>query len=149
MTESEGIVARVDGEHVWLDVSGATGCGGCEKGGGCGLGGDSRGRRLRRVRNTAGARIGDTVVLSVPDGAVLKAALWSYLAPLALAITGAASGLTFFGGDGAAVAGAVAGLAAGGLVLKLAGNRLARGREPLLAMRVKPAVVQLHRKPAS
>jgi sigma-E factor negative regulatory protein RseC len=145
MTESEAIVTRVDGQHVWLDVARASSCGSCERAGSCGT--DSRREtQRRRVPNTVGARVGDTVVLGVPDGAVLKAVLWSYLVPLVLTIVGAASGLAL-GGEGGAVIGAVAGLAAGGFILGFAGRRLERARQPLLVMRLKPAIVQLQRKP--
>lgn len=145
MTESEAIVTRLDGEHLWLDASG--GCSSCESSGGCGLS-DGHGKRPQRVRNTVGARVGDSVILSVPDGAVLKATLWSYLMPLGLTIAGAASGQAF-GGEAGAVAGALGGLTVGWGALRIVSTRLMSGREPLVTMRLKEVVVHLHRNQLS
>lgn len=141
MTESEAVVVGIDGDHAVLELTGPGSCGGCEKVAGCGLG-DGRMQRRQRVRNDVGARIGDTVILRVPDGAVLKAALRAYIWPLLLILIGVASGLTF-GGDPFAAVGGLAGLVAGWIVLRTASHSGAR--EPLLTMRVKHAVVQLHR----
>lgn len=145
MTETEALVVGVEGDHALLEVTGAAGCGSCEKAAGCGLG-DKRAPRRQRVRNDAGARVGDTVVLGVPEGAVLKAALRAYIFPLALSLVGVSSGLTL-GGDALAAVGGLAGLGAGWLVMRKTG-RAASG-EPLLTMRVKHAVVQLHRNQPS
>lgn len=144
MTESEAIVTRVDGDHVWLDVNGGSACSGCQQSTGCGLG-DGKGKRPQRLRNTIGARVGDAVIIGIPEGAVLKAAFLSYLIPLALAIGGAAAGM-FVGGDGTAVLGAALGLIAGWFGLRRANQRFASVREPLVTMRIKGGVVHhLHR----
>lgn len=133
MTESEAIVVRVDGDHLWLGVD--NGCSGCDKVSSCGAGEG----RLQRVRNTIGARAGDKVIIAVPEGAVLKAALRSYLVPLMLALGGAVAG-TSFGGDPGAVVGTLLGLAVGWMSLRMTSHR-----EPEVNMRLKGAVVQLHR----
>jgi sigma-E factor negative regulatory protein RseC len=144
MNESEAIVTRVEGDHVWLDINGRLSCASCEQAAGCGLG-DGKGKPPQRFRNTVGASVGDTVNISVPEGAVIKAAFYSYLIPLALALGGAATGM-FLGGDASAVLGAVFGLITGWLVLRYANGRFAPGREPLLTMRIKGVVVHhLHR----
>lgn len=147
MTESEAIVVSIEGEHAWLDIAAGGGCGSCEKVAGCGSG-DGAGRRRQRVLNTVGARVGDTVILGVPDGAVLKATLWAYMIPLTLALIGVASGLTL-GGEALGALGAVGGLAIGWFALRGTERRYSGSREPLLTMHVKPAVVQLHRKQPS
>lgn len=133
MTESEGTVVRVDRDYLWLGVD--NGCSGCDKISNCGAGES----RLQRVRNTIGARIGDRIVVTVPDGAVLKAALYSYLLPVLLTLVGVAGG-TSLGGDRGAVGGALVGLAGGWLALRLGGRR-----EPLVQLRLKRNVVHLHR----
>ncbi len=145
MSDSEAVVARLEGEHAWLEVCKPADCENCDSADGCGLG---RGKRLQRVRNTIGARVGDIVVVSVPDGAVLKAVLFSYLMPLAMALTCASIGMGLAEDFGALV-GLVLGLVLGVAVLRAANSRLAAGREPLLAMRIKPVVVQLHRNQES
>jgi sigma-E factor negative regulatory protein RseC len=136
MTDSEAIVVRLDGDHAWVDVD--SGCSNCGKTSSCGLG-DGHGKRLQRVRNTVGARIGDRVVLSVPDGTVLAAAFRAYLLPIALALIGAAVGTTV-GDERAAAAGAMVGLAAGWLLLRQASQS-----ESALRIQLKDAVVYLHR----
>jgi sigma-E factor negative regulatory protein RseC len=136
MTDSEAIVTRLDGDHVWVDVD--SGCSNCEKAGSCGLG-DGHGKRLQRVRNTVGAKIGDPVILSVPDGAVLRAAFHAYLLPLMLALIGAFVGMAVEDERTAAV-GVMIGLATGWLLLRRA-NRL----EPNLQIQLKDADVYLHR----
>ena len=145
MSDSEAVVARVEGEDAWLDVCRPADCENCNSADGCGLG---RSKRLQRVRNTIGARVGDTVIVSVPDGAVLKAAFFSYLLPLAAALLGATIGMKLAGESGALV-GVLMGLVLGMAALRAAGSRLAAGGEPILAMRIKPVVVQLHRNQES
>jgi sigma-E factor negative regulatory protein RseC len=140
MTESEAVVVRLDGDDVWLEIRDA--CSSCGGSAGCGLG-DGKGRRPQRLRNTIGARVGDTVVLAVPEGAVLRAVFYCYLLPLLVALAGAASGM-IFGGEPGAMLGAVVGLAGGWLVMRRAGRR-----EPAPAMRLKAAVVHLHRNPTT
>jgi sigma-E factor negative regulatory protein RseC len=145
VSDSEAVVARLDGEHAWLEVCRPSACGNCASAGTCGSG---HGGRLQRVRNTIGARVGDAVIVTVADGAVLKAALWSYLMPLLLGLAGAAVGAAL-AGDAGALIGLVGGLTAGTVLLRVVGTRLAARREPLLSMRIKPAVVQLHRNQES
>lgn len=145
MSDSEAVVARLEGEDAWLEVCKPSACGSCESAEACGSG---RTKRLQRVHNTIGACVGDTVIVSVADGAVLKAALWSYLMPLLAALAGAGAGTALVGDLGALV-GTLSGLAAGIALLRVVGARLAAAREPLLAMRIKSAVVQLHRNPES
>ena len=140
MIDSEAVVARLEGEHAWLELCRPSACGSCGSAEACATG---RNKRLQRVRNTVGARVGDTVVVTVAEGAVLRAAVWSYLMPLALALLGAAVGAAGYDDVGALI-GVAVGLAAGVVALRGIGARLEAGREPLLALRIKPAVVQLH-----
>ena len=145
MSDSEAVVARIEGEDAWLEVCKPADCENCDSTESCGLG---RRKRLQRVRNTIGARVGDTVIVTVPEGAVLKAALVSYLAPLAMVLVGAGLGSAIAQEAGALV-GVVVGLALGALLLRFADRSIAGNREPLMAMRIKPAVIQLHRNPES
>jgi sigma-E factor negative regulatory protein RseC len=146
VSDSEAVVARLEGEHAWLEVCKPSVCGSCASAEACGGRPDKK--RLQRVRNTIGANVGDAVIVTVADGAVLKAALWSYLMPLLLALVGAAVG-TALAGDVAALVGTVSGLTIGLALLRVVGAQLASRREPLLAIRIKSAVVQLHRNEES
>lgn len=136
MTESEAVVIRLDGDYAWVDLQ--SGCATCGESGGCGLS-DGKGKPRQRLRNEIGARVGDQVVLSVSDGAVLRAVLYCYLLPLAMVFALAAGGMAIANESGAIV-GALGGLGLGWSAMRLAGRR-----EPLPSMRLKHAVVQLHR----
>jgi sigma-E factor negative regulatory protein RseC len=129
---------------MWLDVCGPR-CENCDRAGGCGQQG-GEGKRLQRIRNTIGARAGDTVSVTVASGAVLKAAFYSYVLPLTLALTAALVGMRL-GGETVATVGLVFGLILGWIGMKWAGRRLSVTGEPALAMRIKAVVQQSHRNP--
>lgn len=136
MTESDAVVTRIEGDYAWVDLQ--SGCTTCGASGGCGLS-NGKGRPQQRLLNGVGAKVGDRVVVGVPDGAVLRAALYCYLLPLATVFALAAGGMAVANETGA-IFGALAGLALGWLVVRLAGQR-----EPLPTMQLKHAVVHLHR----
>lgn len=134
-SESEAVVARVESGLAFVRLTQAlSSCGRCGEAGGCGksslLGGDRE--RLVAVPNEAGVRAGDVVVLSVPSGAVWRAALRAYLMPAGLAIAGAALGDAAFSQSFSPVAGAVLGVLFGVGLLRLLPNRT-----PVLSMRIK------------
>jgi sigma-E factor negative regulatory protein RseC len=126
MIRRSGTVLRVEGGLAWVE---------CERGGTCALC-PGRGAcetalllsgkgSLHRLHARIGARRlqpGMTVVVGVPDGAVLRAAMLAYALPLAALVGGAALGS--IAGPVASGAGAALGLAAG---IALAG-RAGRGR---------------------
>ncbi len=142
MTETEAVVTRLEGGYAWLKICGQR-CDSCESSGGCGLhGGDTR--RQQRVRNTIGLRAGDTVVVTITSGAVLKAAIYSYLLPLTLAVMAATVG-SRLGGEGGALVGLLSGLMLGWTGTNWAGRRMSVAGEPALAMRIKAVVQPLHR----
>jgi positive regulator of sigma E activity len=82
-------------------------------------------------------------MVGVADGALLRAVAVSYGLPLALMLLGAVVGGNS-GSEGLAVVGAVSGLAVGWGGLRILDCHLLR-REPLLTLRIKPAVVRLHK----
>jgi sigma-E factor negative regulatory protein RseC len=135
MSDSEALVTGVAGEYAVVEVECLpSACGKCGDKGGCGK--PQGGPRRYAVLNTVGARVGDRVVLSVPEGAVLKAAALSYLMPLVFVIGGAAAGTAF--GDGLpTVAGAAAGLALGLIILRIANMRMARRSGSWLRLTLK------------
>jgi sigma-E factor negative regulatory protein RseC len=136
VTESEAVVTRLEGDYAWVDLQ--SGCTTCGVAGGCGLS-DGKGKPQQRLHNDVGAQVGDRVVVSVPDGAVLRAAFYCYLMPLAMVFVLAASGMAVANEMGSIV-GALIGLVLGWLLVRLAGQR-----EPLPSMKLKHAVVHLHR----
>ena len=136
MSESEALVMSVAGEFVVVEVDGMpSACAKCGEKGGCGKAG--AGPRRYAVRNTVGARVGDRVVISVPEGAVLRAAALSYLMPLVFVIGGAAAAMAWLGDGLPTVAGAAAGLAVGLVVLRVFNLRMAKSSGSLLRLSLK------------
>lgn len=111
-------VLRVDGDRAWLELADvAGGCGRCDEPGGC------RSLQLSQAFGERGkvfalpvdfpVSAGDRVVISIPDGAPLGAALASYGLATLLLIVGAAIGSLLGSGARAdlfALAGGVGGL---------------------------------------
>ena len=148
MSASEAIVMRVEGDLAFIEVKDdVSSCGSCGDKGHCGK--SQAGPRRYAVRNSVGAAPGDTVVVSVPDGAVLRAAAMSYLMPLLFLLAGAVFAGARYGDGLPAVVGAVLGLATGLAALRLLSRRNACGAEPVLAIRSKgPIIVAVHNKEA-
>lgn len=149
MNESPAVVKAVDGDYAVVEVASAgPACGRCTERDGCGKSMLDFGAAPRRyaVRNAIGARAGEEVLVAVPDGAVVRAALLSYFVPVATAIGGGAAVSALWGGDMAAVAGVAAGLAAGFGFLRLWDRRLAAAREPLLVMKLKRQVISFEKE---
>ena len=145
MMDQEAIVARVEGEHAYVEVGGAGGgCGRCHETGGCqsGVLGQlfNSNPRQFRIANRIGAIPGDRVVVVVAEGATLRAALLTYVLPVVLfLLLGAVAG-TVLGEakntDASAALGALAGLAIGVLSgLTLRKVRIGKIVEPVLIRR--------------
>ena len=123
MLETRAIVVQVDGQHALVQASQGNGCGQCN-GKGCGTGKLSQlfcsTPRRFQVDNPINATVGDEVIVSVMDGAVLRGIGIVYLLPLALLVMGAMLGSLSAAQaeqrDGFAAAGALIGLI-GGFVL--------------------------------
>lgn len=119
MMEARARILRVENGQAWLVPTGKQGgCGRCDEPGGCGsvqigqIFGMTQGEFVLPVDERFAA--GDTVVISIPDGAPLRAALVSYGLATFLLVTGAALGSMVGApthGDAFALGGGVAGLA--------------------------------------
>ena len=132
--ENRGVVTALDGAHALVEVHPQSGgCGRCHESGGCGshlLNEALRPQHLNiyRLDNHIGAAVGDVVMISIAEGAVLHVALLAYLLPIVLLIAGAALGTALFAHDLPALLGAVLGLLIGLLILRSQQRRLAGGR---------------------
>ncbi len=119
MIEISAEVVRIEGETAWVATRAPASCGAC---GGKGCGSSVLTRLWHReepdypVLNTLRARVGDAVVVGVPDGVLLRASLAAYSVPLAGVVAGALAGAGF--GDAGAVVGAVTGFSAAALWLR-------------------------------
>jgi sigma-E factor negative regulatory protein RseC len=139
VTEMPGLVLRTEDDFAYVEIAPRqAGCGRCHEVGGCGAdagAGGSGGKRVYRLPNAIGVCSGDQVMLTVADGALLKASLYAYLLPIVLVIVGAAIGTTI--SETAAVIAAGIGLAVGMVLTRYAQSRMLATREPLLRMRIK------------
>lgn len=119
MMEARARILRIENGQAWVKLSGKQGgCGRCDEPGGCGSVQISHafGMPKDEFSMPVDARfaVGDAVVIRIPDGAPLRAALASYGLGTLLLLVGAALGSLAGGaqhGDALGLAGAVAGLA--------------------------------------
>jgi sigma-E factor negative regulatory protein RseC len=112
-----GTVLRVEGEVAWVECARGAPCAVCPGAGACQVSGRGAGTRHRlRARVTSpGLGAGAEVVVGIPPGAILHAALLAYGVPLSALLAGAGLGSALgpvFGWAGAG-AGLLAGVAAG------------------------------------
>ena len=144
MMNQEAVVARIEGDHAYVEVGNTgVGCGRCHETGGCqsGILGQlfSSKPRQFRIANRIGAMPGDRVVVRVAGGQALRAALLTYILPVLLLLLGAVAGTAqgeAGNSDASAALGALAGLAIGvlaGLTLRRA--RIGKIAEPVLIRR--------------
>ena len=130
-------------KSLWVETSRAGACGGCSSTSACAvpvlgsLAGSGAATAPILVTDHLGLRIGDRVVVGIPDGTLIQASALAYLLPPALLVL-AASGAGALGlGDlGSALVGLI-GLALGlALTWLLAGGAAARGSyRPVLVRR--------------
>lgn len=132
MLETRAIIVQVEGQYALVQADQANGCEQCN-GKGCGSGKLSRlfcsKPRQFQVDNPINASVGDEVVISVAEGAVLRGVVLVYLLPLLLLVMGATLGSIGVEQteqrDGYATAGALFGLVVGFVIAKLMSLRQA------------------------
>lgn len=132
LTESGRVVA-VEADAVWVETLRRSTCGACAAQSGCGHGMLNKVTAGRRgyVRALPGAggvgayRIGQQVLLGIPEEIVLRGSFIAYLLPLSCMLPGAVAAAYCWpgAGDPAAVAGAVVGLALGYVLVRRHGVR--------------------------
>lgn len=118
MMEARARILRIEDGQAWVKLSGKQGgCGRCDEPGGCGSVQISHAFGMPRDEFPMPVderfAVGDTVVIRIPDGAPLRAALVSYGLGTLLLLLGAALGSLAGGaqhGDAWGLAGAVGGL---------------------------------------
>lgn len=118
MIETRAIVVDVRGSDLLVEARQSGGCGHCDSEKGCGSGKLSqmlcREPRQFLVSNDAGARIGDEVQVTLPEGVLLRSAILMYMIPLAMLLTCGMVAASFASSnperDGYALAGGGAGL---------------------------------------
>lgn len=132
MMEAYARVQRIERGLAWLKISdNGAGCGRCDEPGGCRSVQITNAFGLARDEFSLpygeGTKVGDRVLITIPDGAALRAALASYGLGVVLLLCGAAAGSTLGDAGAADLYGALGAVA--GLALALLVNRLlARSR---------------------
>ncbi|MFZ5522939.1 MAG: SoxR reducing system RseC family protein [Pseudomonadota bacterium] len=137
--ETRAVVIRIDGQHAMVMADQADGCEQCA-GKGCGAGKLSRlfcsKPRQFQVINPVNAGVGDEVIVSVAEGAVMRGIVLVYLMPLVLLLIGAALGnwLQLGQSDSYAAAGAMSGLVVGFAIARWLSLRQGESRfQPYIA----------------
>jgi sigma-E factor negative regulatory protein RseC len=143
MLETRAIIMQLEGQYALVKANRVNGCEQCQ-GKGCGVSKLSQlfcsKPRQFRVDNSINASIGDEVVISVAEGAVLRGIGLVYMLPLLLLVMGAmlgSVGVESLGQrDAYAVTGALLGLAGGFMIAKWIAVRQANSRfQPYIARR--------------
>ena len=96
MLQEQGVVVAVEPGAIWVETVRASTCGACKAKAGCGhhlINEQQSGQRARlRVPSLDSHQVGDTVNVALPEGALMRGALWVYGLPLVLLFTGALLG---------------------------------------------------------
>jgi sigma-E factor negative regulatory protein RseC len=93
LATEEGVVLRIDSgsASAWVKTVQSSACEGCTAKASCHSIGGQRDREVKAI-NTAGAGVGDRIVLSFETAPLLKATFLIYIFPIILLIVGAALG---------------------------------------------------------
>ncbi len=129
MIIESGTIVRVSGRQAWVRCDAQTGCRRCAEGRGCGGGfmGRLLGDRLRLVRAAivdTVPEVGDRVLLSLSETALLQASLIMYLGPIVAMLVGAVSVSIIAGpGEAGIILGGIGGFLSGILNARRYGAR--------------------------
>jgi sigma-E factor negative regulatory protein RseC len=141
MLETRAIIVQTEGQYALVQVSQANGCEQCN-GKGCGTGKLSQlfcsKQRQFQVENPINASIGDQVIISVAEGAILRGIGLVYLLPLILLLAGVVFGNSLAEQaeqrDTYSAVGALLGLLAGFIFAKWISLRQVKSRtQPFIA----------------
>lgn len=136
MIEAQAHVVEIQTDGTaYVESKRKSACGSCKEAeGGCGtaslskvLGGKSS---SFKVLNSIEARVGDTVIVGIAEGALLTSSCVIYLLPLFWLIFGALGARWFFGvasGESYVILGAIVGLLFGFLITRFISGVLAKG----------------------
>ncbi|KAB7627555.1 SoxR reducing system RseC family protein [Alkalilimnicola sp. S0819] len=130
MLREEGRVVAVADGVAWVETQRRATCDSCAVNKGCGTGAMAKalGRKPLRIRviDELGARIGEPVLIGLPEQALLSGSLAVYLVPLLLLLVFAALGDSLGRGQALVVLLGLVGLALGFAWVRLFGRRIAR-----------------------
>lgn len=120
-SDEKATVSHVDGDFVFLETQGSATCSNCSNKTGCGQISSIftfKPKNKLKINNTLGLKEGDSVLVGMASGKLLKATVLMYVLPLVLLMF-----FSFFAklliGEVASIIAGLAGLLTGLLVLKL------------------------------
>lgn len=132
MLEETGLVTKVEDNIAWVNTRSKLACSSCKVESTCGNGILEKylsGRIfVSKVQNTISAKVGDQVVIAIPQASVTKAALVVYCIPLLGIICGALFGELGYGSEPVAIGASLVGLISGLFVIQIY-NRKIGGNE--------------------
>lgn len=144
MLEQRARVVRSSGQGIWVEAVEPDGCGVCE-GQGCAS------RRLAELfqrvprQYSVESRLfvspGDKVIVGIPEGSLLRSAIYLYGMPLMLILGGALLLQLWFPGDAGAVTGAVLGVFVAGGFLVLTSRQYRSACQPVVLRRLVGASI--------
>ncbi|UZE95232.1 SoxR reducing system RseC family protein [Alkalimarinus alittae] len=127
MLEETGVVVAVEKGQAWVQTIRKSACSSCEAKSGCGQGvlariSDGKANQVL-VSNTLNLKVGEDVLIGIPEDLLVKASVMVYLLPLLMMIAAAsiAEKWLLIGDAWVALAG-VSGLAFGFVLVKLYSN---------------------------
>lgn len=92
MATEEGVVIKLEGDTTaWIKTNRSASCKSCASSGACGVLGGGNDMEVKAV-NSAGAQIGDRVVLRFKTGSLLKVVFLLYILPILCLLLGAVIG---------------------------------------------------------
>jgi len=91
LATEQGVVLRTHSHIAWVKTVRSSACEGCSAKGSCHTMGGGQDMEVKAL-NTAGARVGDRIVLSFETPSLLKATFLIYVFPIILLLVGAVVG---------------------------------------------------------
>ncbi|WMS88590.1 SoxR reducing system RseC family protein [Pleionea litopenaei] len=121
-------VTMVSGKDVWLTPEATSGCGSCQTKQACGTGLLSqlleRESMTLRLPNSLGAKLGDRVVIGVPQSGLLVASILTYMVPILTLIITATMTTSFQWSEPLVILCSVVGLTLGWFLARWVAHRL-------------------------
>lgn len=146
MIEQEARVTALDGDHALVTVVQQSACGSCAAKSGCGTSVvaslfPQRQQQLR-VANTQQARVGDRVMVGLPEDGLQRASLLLYGVPLLGLLLGATTGQSWGGSELHAILGGLLGASLGLWFVRWRSTR-ADGLQPVMVRRLPSEGISL------
>ncbi len=140
MIEEQGRVVAVDGDQVWVETVQQSSCGSCAARATCGQGLMSKfseGKRNHiRLTSDRPVKLGDHVVLGIPENTLVKSALLAYGLPLVMFVLAAALAESYF-------ALPEAGVVLVGLIALVTGFALVRHVAGVSKLALQPVILEV------